>query len=940
MVKTQVRTAVATAVSALLGQGVWAQTVATGAAELPKVEITGSHIARLEDDSTTPLQVISRQQIELSGAKTVKEALVALVPYGGGSNEMGTSGFTAPGYDGFSIGLMGENSTLILLNFRRVAPYPLAQNSYIVTNVNALPLEAVERIEILKSGAAAIYGSEAIQGVINIITRPGFEGVKVRLQHEHSQHAGGLFSSNGATVSLGHGNFANDGFNVMSNIELYQRNPVNWRDALEYINPVYFDKFPSLGSLSTYSYPGNLIGNSPRPIPGCDPGLVVGGLCRYDRYKRFELIAPAQRATMYNSAQFHVSGDTTGFAELLLADTRTQYMNPFPVYGAAAPSGQWVVPSSGAVQTFTVRGLPSTHPLNTFGEDELQIRYRFADAPSETLVRTLQYRALAGLRGTWDQLDWEAAVGAMGGNTQQRDRGTFSLSGFRKVIGNDDPSQTDPQFFNRDYKIGQVNSPAVINTLFPAYGYDGNVTHYFADARLNGDVFDAPGGKARVALGADLRHEKHSILPTDLIISGDIIGAGMRNVDDSRNVGALFGELSIPVSKSTTLEMAGRVDKYSGFDVHFSPKLGVRFTPNPTWTVRGTVETGFRAPNLLESANSVDVNFQNGLTDPKRCNQAQALATDLRAKAATYANTDPQFVLLNNRADTVVGNECDAAITTMVKGNSKLVPETAVVANLGLVFHPAPKWSLSADVWSVRRNNEISQKSILETLQLEDQMQAGSVARSSFALDPSFTAAERAKYSVTVGPLQSITSQFANGAATISTGVDLELQSQLKTDLGMVELSANATVNLEYRTFSLAQRRYLDNMAGLQIPRWLGNFRASLRSGDLTHAVTLHYSASTVLYTNVDDGQFTPADCAARGWSLDQCRVTETQTVDYAIAYRGVKNLVVSGYIRNLFDRHNALNLRSLAQGGGGVIPQGFVDVQGRVIGASAEYRF
>lgn len=580
-------------------------------AELQRVEITGSHIAKIEDESSSPVQIVTREEIARTGAKTVKEALERLIPTAGGTTEMGTTGFTAPGYDGLVLGPMGGNATLVLLNFRRVAPYPLDHSATIVTNVNTLPLEAVDRIEVLRSGASAIYGSEAIAGVINIITRPGFEGVRVRAQHEYSQHSGS-FGSSGAALSLGYGNFAKDGFNVMSNIELYQRDSVIWRDVLQYVNPSYLDrtKFPAMGKFSTFSYPGNLIGSNPGPVAGCEPKLIVDSLCQYDRYRRFELIAAAQRVTAFNTAQVQLAGDTRAFAELLLSDSRTQYVAPFAAYGPALGSGQWVVPATGEVKTFTYRGLPAGHPLNITGQDELELRYRFADGLSDTAVRTLQHRALVGLRGVRNGLDWEAALGTMGGHTEQRDHGGFSESGFRQWIGNYDANQTDPLFFNRGYKIGQPNSAEVINRLFPAYGYDGRVTQHFADARLSGPAFRMESGPARIATGIDLRSERHSIAPTALLASGDIVGAGMRAVDDTRKVGAVFGELNLPVANTVTVDLAGRVDKFSRFAAHFSPKLGMRFAPNRALVVRGTIESGFRAPNLIESANSADYGFE------------------------------------------------------------------------------------------------------------------------------------------------------------------------------------------------------------------------------------------------------------------------------------------------------------------------------------------
>ncbi|MDP1656712.1 MAG: TonB-dependent receptor [Hylemonella sp.] len=912
------------------------------APQLQRVEITGSHIARIEDETSSPVQIITREEIARTGAKTVKEALERLVPTASGTTELGTTGFTAPGYDGAALGPMGANATLLLLNFRRVAPYPLAHDSSIVTNVNTLPLEAVDRIEVLRSGASAIYGSEAIAGVINIITRPGFEGVKLRAQHEYSQHSGS-FGSSGAALSLGLGNFAKDGFNVMSNIELYQRDSVIWRDVLQYVNPSYLDltKFPAMGSFSTFSYPGNLIGSNPGPVAGCDQSLIVNGLCRYDRYRRFELIAAGQRVTAFNTAQLQLSGETRAFAELLLSDSRTQYVAPFAPYGPALGSGQWVVPATGEVKTFTYRGLPAGHPLNTSGQDNLELRYRFADGLSDTSVRTLQHRALAGLRGMWHKLDWEAAVGTMGGRTKQRDHGGFSDSGFRQTIGNYDSSRTDPLFFNRGYKIGQPNSAEVINSLFPEYGYDGRVTRHFADARLNGPAFRMPAGDARMATGMDLRLERHSIQPTDLLASGDIIGGGLRAVDDQRKAGAVFGELSLPVSDAVTVDLAGRVDKFSRFAAHFSPKLGMRLAPNNAFTVRATVEGGFRAPNLVESANSADYGFQANFQDPRRCPQAMTLVADLRAQAAKLAATDPQRLLLAVRADNVESGECHGAVTTVQLGNPDLQPETATTANLGIVFQPRAGWSVSADYWSINRRNEIGQKSFVDALLIEDELPAGVIVRRELANDPTFSAAERAKYGVTAGALQTLTAKFENGAATKLSGIDFAMRGQMLTPLGKLDLGANATVYLERRIYSLALRRFSVNMIGLQgNSRVLANLTASLTHSDFTHGLIYKYQKGTVFHLSLDDAYYTPKDCASRGWTDGECRYGDTKNLDYSIAYRGIKNMVLSGFVRNVFDRHQARNLMSVSAGGGGIIPQDYRDAQGRVMGVVAEYRF
>ena len=172
-------------IGAALAQSALAQ-APLPAQSLPLVEVTGSNIKQAEAEGAAPVQVITREEIQRTGANSLKELFDAYFSIGAGQSDTGGRGTFSAGSSAAALRGISSRSTLVLLNSRRVAPYPLAEYSDIFVNIDSLPLEAVERVEILRSGASAIYGSEAVAGVINIITRQSYQGLSARASHQHS----------------------------------------------------------------------------------------------------------------------------------------------------------------------------------------------------------------------------------------------------------------------------------------------------------------------------------------------------------------------------------------------------------------------------------------------------------------------------------------------------------------------------------------------------------------------------------------------------------------------------------------------------------------------------------------------------------------------------------------------------------------------------------
>jgi iron complex outermembrane recepter protein len=939
----QINQAIATAI--ITGAFAAPVAMAQDAAPVQRVEITGSNIKRLDVETSSPVQVITREEIKRTGASSIKE-LLDLQPASSPSlSDVGGSNSFASGASSASLRNLGKQSTLILLNFRRVSPFALADFSEVFTNLDSLPLDAVERIEILKNGASAIYGSDAVAGVINIITRKDYRGFQVGGSYEESLTSR-TFKKYTGSLTGGFGDLAADGYNVLANIELYKRDNVIWRDVLQYMNPATYQFLPQTPAtqFSTYSYPGNV---NFEPVPGCAEELIIDGLCLFDRYSRFEAMPAADRVNALISGTVNLGERTQLFSELLWSRTKTTYISPFTAYGPGLGSITYGDPTTNSSRTFARRGLPAEHPLNNTGE-ETDFRYRFVDGPSQSTSTADNYRFLVGLRGGWGEFDWEGALGYMGSKVKDKQRGSFSDSGFKEVIGDYNLETLAPDFFNKPngYRIGQPNSAEVIDRLFPEFGTTAETSQIFLDGKVSGEIGKLAAGPILLATGFDLRRERLRITPSDELLTGDIVGFGNASADSSRTFGAIFGEVSLPLFKELEGTVAARVDKFPGFDAQISPKLGLRYQPAPELLLRGTIETGFRAPNLTEAAPSTKFSFDNGVVDPKRCPAALAYADDLAAQAAALPPNDSQIAVLLAQADNAVNNECGAGVPNITAENPNLKPEESKSYSLGIVLEPVKDFNVSMDYWNIKRKNEIGLRPTDELLAEEDSPPPGiTIARLPLAQDTTFDSAAQALYGVTAGPLASITNQFENVSKTKTSGIDIGVASKFGTPIGKLSLDLNATYLINYQSFSTTLNGYGYNLAGRYgYPRLAASLAAALTTGGFTNGVRFRYSSQTSLTGDVADteqGTWTTAGCRDFfGIEPGECRVGGSTLVDYFFSYEGIKNLTVGVNIQNIFNEQPEGDVRALFESGGFIIPTNEEDARRRTLRLTLSYKF
>jgi iron complex outermembrane receptor protein len=918
--------------------------------ELQRVLVTGSNIKRIDVETSDPVTIIRRSDIERSGASTVVDLLRSLPWTTDSLNDKTGGNSFASGASSASLRHMGKQSTLVLLNGRRLAPFALVDFQDYFTNVDALPLDAIERIEILKNGASAIYGSDAVAGVINVITREDYQGFEFGANTQKSLNSRS-FGETGVHATAGFGNMQSDGFNLTASLEHYHRERVMWREVIDRAPERWRGRLPQgQDQLSVYSSPGNLSrldGTDWHAVAGCDANSLSDGLCWYDRYKDFEAQPSADRTSLLVSFKAAVTADVTAFGEFIGTHTKTGYGLERPTYSSADRPLLWANPSTGQLDAFHSFALPATHPLNDMGEDAV-LTYRFADVNPVQDTRSQNYRVVTGLRGNTNGYDWETALTFARSTTDQLERGSsYSRSGFSRMIGGttdigDAASPVDPNFFNQPggYRIGQQNSPEVLNALFPQLGSRGKLTQAAVDGRISGQLGDLPSGPVSFATGYDLRHERSVIKSTDNILSGDIVAYGAGETDGARTYGAVFGELIVPVTQKLESQLAARVDKFPGFGAHLSPKVGLRFQPTKDLLLRATAESGFRAPNLTEAAPSTRMGFE-GATDPLRCPGARAYANDLRAQAESLPESDPRRAELRATADQAVGNECSANVVGMSTHNPALKPEVSRGYSLGLLFEPLQDTNFTLDYWNLQRKNEIGLRSLADIVSETGQLSPGAtVNRDSLDNDPTFTSAQlQQQYGITAGALTGVTRQFENTTRTRTDGIDVGAKTRIGTPVGSLELSLLGTWLHRFQLYTSAAG-YGENLAGQYgYSRWSANLGAALTTGAFLNGLKLTYRSGTRLQDDSSDAVWSTQGCADNfNLPAAECRVGSYVRTDYFFAYTGVRNVTVSAYVSNLFNRATPFDRKAFYFAGDQT--PAVEDVQGRTLRLALDYKF
>jgi iron complex outermembrane receptor protein len=923
-----------------------AQEAAPGA-PIPRVEITGSNIRRAQGETASAVQTVSRVDIERSGKSSVAELLQTLALDNQGSVPTSFGNGFAAGASGISLRGLGAASTLVLLNGRRIAPYGLADDGQKqFADLNVIPTDAVERVEILKDGASAIYGSDAIAGVVNVILRRDYQGTTVRGQVGLSEERDARQVN--AAFTHGVGNLDADRYNLLFSLE-YRKTEAAWlrdRRDREHIgridlrrwgysaqqnlggtgaivdnnlagsavngnvrNPATLDYY-NRGNLGpgtgfTRLFPGAACGNFTSQPQG-DPG----GGCLIDSTLEYNQIQPQQEnLSFFTRGALQLTPDVQAYSELNYYRSQAgSATTPTTVSGSVGYPG-------GPVSNAGV-ALGPDHPDNPYLGSEARLRYLAADlGPRYSTIPSMFVRWVGGLKGTNLGWDWDTALLFSRSAVSNRQTGylqrdvAFAMLNptpanvAAATAGSAAYAALPPGTYWRIGENAGLNSAAAYAALSPEISNDARSKVAQLDFKGTREFEGLlPGGAVGIALGGEWRHERTELRPTTGTERGNIIGLGYSAYAGGRNVFALYGEALAPVIRNVEVTAALRWDHFTDVGNSYTPKAGIKWTPVRQLALRGTWARGFRAPSPAENGQGGLAAFSNA-TDPLRC----ALG---------------------------VASACDPAnIALITSPNPDLSPERSRNYNVGVIWDPLPRTSVSVDYWQIKRKNEINQN------QVDAAIAAGEVAR-----DPSTATAIPGD----PGQITAVLNRYVNSAQSKVRGVDIDARQSfpLPNNWGNLIFDAKWTHLFEWvRTEQDGTSRdFAGTHGNCDITNCVGtpdnraNLRASWETPAWRVTANLNYRGKldNTLFKN------DPSGCASHladgSDAPSGCELASFSTVDLVVRWKPLPKWEVFGSVQNLFDKVAPLD--PLTYGAQAYNPLDYAGAIGRYFTLGARYSF
>jgi outer membrane receptor protein involved in Fe transport len=703
------------------------------------VYVTGSRIGRTADfEGPSPVLTVDREAIENSGYTNLQQLLEKIPVNGNGafSTRGNNQDSTANGAASISLRGLGADATLVLVNGRRVAISSFAES--VTTNfvdINTIPVAAIERVEVLKDGASAVYGSDAVAGVINIVLRKDFDGFEVSASY--GDVTSGSAAETNASAIWG---TSGEDSNITMIID-YFKNDTLFNSERGRIGSANNTAAGGADYRSSRGYPGRFFvpdGLAPDPgitiDPSCPAAQGAGQTCLYD-YGPWNLLVPeSERTGLLVLGRKGLGSGIEVFTELAVQH------NTSIAQGAPTPLDE-------------TAGLTLTnHPDDPYvGTDAVGIsRFRTVDAGARQYdIETDNLRVVVGLRGSFTSTwDWEVAV--------QRARSESTQTGSRNQGWvRTDFLQQQMDLGNYNPFGGTINDQAVIDAISTSLVRQGKSDLTMYDAQVNGALFDMSAGPVLMAAGLEFRDESVSDQPDDQFVRGLIFGTEAVSAAAQRDNWSAFVEFSVPLAETLELQLAARHDDYSDFGSSTNPKVALRWAPIDEFALRASWGEGFRAPSLA----------QVGL-GPSQESEFFQDTFGCADNPAYCANTDFQIVFA---------------------GNPDLTPEESETFNIGAVWQPTEAIDLSVDFWDIEQDNKIDEVPRVFIYEQECNNQASTICVRGAPLPGD-----------TLGPLSFIRSGFVNIGKQSAQGVDLAGSYTMDMGGGTLTLGLDYTHMLEF----------------------------------------------------------------------------------------------------------------------------------------------
>jgi iron complex outermembrane receptor protein len=788
-----------------------AATSQTKPIQTEEVVVTGSRLPRTAQEGAQDVRTYTEEQIEQSGRTTIADFLNTLPA---ASLAVTTAGFqTSNGATTVQLHGLPLGTTLVLINGRRVEGSAANESTASIFDLNNIPLAAVERVEVMSEGSSAIYGSDAIAGVVNIILKSNFEGLQANAKY------GAAAGTDDTNFNVGWGKSLDKGgvtlvgsYQVQSELEGFERSITASDDHTRYggtdnriyaCNPgnVYSTTNANLpGTSSTYAaVPAGFTGTPTEQ----EFAATAGTLNRCNIFGYSSSIPAVERAGLLAAGHYEIAASLEAFTEMLFSRTQMQTGDPPPfLFGEPG---------------YTDYTVAAANPYNPFGE----VVGISAFIPSTGRLMedqtTIYYRPLIGLRGNLlDSWHWEVA----GWDSADRSRFSFganNVAATQAALNSSNPATALNPFID-----GLYGSPALLQSVVEsgAIEYAGNILG--TSGFIRGPIVNLSSGPVEIVLGGEYEKQK---LYTNLINDAPYYPPDTRTTYREQNY-SFFSELRVPVLANRTdpqagdrlaITLAGRYDDYTEFGNKTTPQLGAEWRPTDAVLIRGSYSRAFKVPTLYELNEPQTVCSACVVTDPKNGNQQ------------------------------VVTNYTTG-------GNPKLRPETGQSKSVGFVYSSKAMANLRLAVthWEIDESNSI-QTLDPQVLVDNESLFPGNVLRNS------------------AGVITNVNATYINFGRIDIKGFDYQLNYAVGTRLGQFSPSLAVTQTYRYTSQLTPGSAPVDDTSkanddGNWAPRWKGNVGLGWSMGIYSASVVGRYVGSYRDYDPLPNGTY---DTLGNFWLYD-----------------------------------------------------------------------
>ncbi|HEX7910620.1 MAG TPA: TonB-dependent receptor [Paraburkholderia sp.] len=639
--------------------------------QLKKFEVTGSLIRSSDKVGFNQVQTVSQKEIQNSGATTVADFLRDTAANSANSWSEGQAGNFAAGAAGIALRGLSEKYTLVLVDGQRAAPFAFFSNSVdSFFDLNTLPLNSIDRIEIVKTGAVSQYGSDAVAGVVNIITKHNYQGLTLDGSYGSAINGGGGAGTTKFSALGGFGDLNSDRFNVTAAASYYKSNGITLADRDSTRNQDFTNQAGGFSLLGPSYW--NLPGGGVQALSNCPFGGSVrpaatnsltagsaGTVCGLNTAGGTSIAPMMERLNAKIHADFKINDQTTAFGDFLISSNTTTTNDGLWGNVVGNPQAPALVynPQTKLLSPFNFT-VPASNPYNPFGV-ATPLTYAFPNTIAEKTYSTY-WRASTGVKGSFNlpngEWDWASSV-----------------SHSQSTVSNTYTNQINANTLNNIYQNGTLNfaNPAATPNAFNGLYMDANNLGISkldtVDATLSTpELFHLPAGDVGLGFGAQFTHQSETMNPGGGFADGTVINPNLQTVDGQRNVAAVYYQVDIPIVHNLTFSQSGRYDHYSDVGGAFSPRFALRYQPVQALTMYTSYSRGFRAPTFVENSKSQTIGLQ---VDP-----------------ATGQN-----------------------YTSITEGNPNLSPERTKNFNIGFQLSPTRTTDVGLDWYKIRVDNVIGQ---------------------------------------------------------------------------------------------------------------------------------------------------------------------------------------------------------------------------------------